>query len=119
MPTTGITVPSTQYSVLSLLLVGRPHHEVRAVEPGDGPADEQQVVVGVDRHDLQVADGDPLVAVPAGELLALLRPAAPAVAGQRRRRADFPVDLLGPVGGRQPAEAPPLEDARRAPALGR
>src|SRR4051812_5593108 len=117
MPTTGMDVPSTQYSVLSLLLVRRPDHDVGPVEPGDGPADQQQVVVRVHRHDLQVADGDPLVAVPAGQLLAPLRPAAAAVTRQRRGRPDLAVDLLGAVGGRQPAEAPPLDDARRAPAL--
>src|SRR5437764_12600893 len=64
-------------------LVRGPHHHEAAVVAGHGALDQQQVVLGVDANDVEVADRDALVAVAAGHALALLGPAAAAVAGVR------------------------------------
>src|SRR4051812_16473457 len=75
----------------------RPDHDEAAVEPGDRPANEHQVVFRVDADDVEVAGGDALVAVPAGHADALLRPAAAAVGGVRRDGAALPGPLLDAV----------------------
>src|SRR5262249_16843283 len=69
--------------------------------------------------DVEVADGDALVAVAAGAALALLRPAAAAVAGVRAGAAGLAVDLLGAVGGGGAGGVVALHHAGGAGALGR
>ena len=81
-------------------LVRRPDHDEAAVGAGDRPADEHQVVVGVDADDVEVADGDAVVAVLAGHADALLRPAAAAVAGVGADASRAAVALLDAVAWR-------------------
>src|SRR5205823_1495246 len=87
-------------------------------EPGNGPADEHQMVVGIDADDLEISHGHPLVAVSAGHADALLRPAATAVGGVRGDRAALAGALLDTVAVPQAAEVVPLDDAGHAAALG-
>src|SRR5271166_4215158 len=91
-----------------LLLVRRPDHDNRAVEAGDGPVNEQQVVLGVDPDYAQIADGHSFSTITTGKAFALLGPTAAAVAGQRRRGARFPVHLLGAMSARHAAKAVPF-----------
>ena len=67
--------------LLGLLLVGGPDEDEPAVGAGDGAADQEQVVLGIDADDGQVASGDLGVAVLAGHANATLRSTAAAVGG--------------------------------------
>src|SRR5947209_18355268 len=100
------------------LLVRRPDHDERPVEAGDGAADEQEVVAAVHANHVEVADGDALVAVPAGHADALLGPAAAAVRGVGADRAALPRPLLDAVAVPQAAAVLPREDPGPPAALG-
>src|SRR5882724_2400596 len=93
------------------LLVGRPDEDQAAVGAGDGAADQDEVLLGIDADHLEVAGGDALGAVAAGHALAALGAAAAAVAGVRADAARRAVVLLDAVAGRQAGEAVPLHDA--------
>jgi len=80
----------------------------------DGADQEQQVPVGVDLHDPDVARGDPLVALAAGHLQALDHPARIAV---RADRAAVAEELVGAVALGVDGEVVPLDHAGRAHAL--
>src|SRR6185437_16918365 len=99
-----------------LLLVGRPDHDQAAVGARDSSLDQDDVVLGVDANDGQVANRDALVAVAAGHASALLGSAAAAVAGQRADAAGRAVVLLDAVAGWQAGEVVPLHHACGAPA---
>src|SRR5690606_24987672 len=96
--------------------VGLADDDEAAVVAGHGAADQQQVVFGVDAHDLQVPHGDPGVAVLAG-LLDALEDARRV--GRGARGAGVAVHALHAVAGPQAAEAVPLDDAGVAAALAR
>src|SRR5207245_39367 len=98
-------------------LVGGSDHDQPAVGPGDGALNQDEVVVGVDAHHVEVADGDALGAVVAGHADALLGPAATAVARVRGDAAVLAVALLDAVAAAQAAEVVPLHVAGEAAAL--
>src|SRR5260370_10625193 len=100
-----------------LLLVGGADEDQAAVGAGHGAADQDEVVLGVDAHHRQVADGDALGAVAPGHADALLGPTAAAVAGVGADRAALAVALLDAVAAAQALEVVPLHDACGAAAL--
>src|SRR5438552_3646114 len=102
-----------------LVLVGRADEDQPAVGPRHGAADEDEIILGINADDLEVADGDALGAVAAGHAHALLGPAVATVAGARAHRAALPLALLDAVAGAQAAEVVALDHARRAAPLGR
>src|SRR5205807_6500312 len=85
--------------------------------PRHRAAHQHQMVLAVDLDNIEVAHRDPAVAVPSRGLVALLGPAATAVAGVRTNRAGGTVVLLDAVAGRQTVETVPLHGARGAAAL--
>ena len=95
--------PCFRFKVLvsSILLVRRPNDDQAALGPRNGTAHQNDVILGVDLDDVEIADGDAGVAVMAGGLVPELRPAGTAVAGVRADGAGLTVDLLGAVGGRE------------------
>src|SRR5260370_11948699 len=92
----------------SLLLVRRPNHDQSTVGAGDGAADQNQMIVGVDLDHLQVARSDALGAVAAGHALAAFRAAATAIASVRADTAGRAVVFFDAVTGRQAREIVPL-----------
>src|SRR5207253_316231 len=101
----------------ALSLARRANHHDAAIEAGHSAAHQDQVLVGIDLHDLEIAHGDAFVAVAASHADALLGPAAAAVAGVGTDRAVLPPAFLDAVGMPQAAEVVPFDDAREAAAL--
>ena len=103
--------------VLAALLVGRADGDDAAVGAGDRPHDEHQVVLGVDPHELEVANRDRGVAVLARHADAALRPARTSVRGVRGDTTALARAFLDTVAGPQAAEVVPDHDAGEAVAL--
>src|SRR5262249_20454379 len=104
-------------SLSPVLVRGADRHEA-AVGARDGAADQDEMIVGVDADDLEVADGHAFGSVAAGHAQALLGPAVAPGAGVRPGGAALPFALLDAVAGAQAAEVVPLHDASRAAPLG-
>src|SRR5437588_12436326 len=88
-----------------ILLVRGPHHDQAAVGTRHGAADEHQIIVGVDAHHAQIAGSYPAGAVTSRHALALLGPAAAAVAGMRADASRRPVMPFDAVAGFQAFES--------------
>src|SRR5262245_49684577 len=101
-----------------VLLVGWPDNDEAAVGAGDRAADEDDMVLGVDLDDVEVANGALGIAILAGGLVTFLGPAGAAIGGVRADRTARAMDFLGAVGGGQAMEIVALHDAGEAAALG-
>src|SRR5262245_7634419 len=113
-----LSLLATRHSPLPAL-VGRPDDDQPVGGARDGAADEDEVVLGVDADDVEVADGRARAAVAAGHADALLGAAAAAVAGVGGDAAVLAVALLDAVAAAQALEVVPLHVAGEAAALAR